>query len=170
MAGDQAVYVRDPAGGDVRAVKGLRPSYDQVLVNLGGVVVLSASTEKSGPGRARLGTLDGARFAPTFEHAGDELAGSTWWSPYENGLFVSRGLAGGITTWSLGSGPDEVPEPVAVPADVEVTDVVWESPDALLVQAAEGEHTWWLRCAGDTGRCERAADLGASDSVILPTR
>lgn len=176
VSGDKAHYFRDPGAAEPRVIGNLRAGDDEIKVGAHGVVVLRVPGEKGADGQARLFDVVDGRRDPTTVLSAPELAGSTWWSPYENDLFLSRGSSSGLRLWSL-EGPREhrrekASQPVAVPADVEVTGVAWESPDAMLVDVVEGEdaHAWWLRCSMERRTCERAADLGSEGTVILPTR
>lgn len=175
VSGDQAHYVRDPGAAEPRVIDNLRAGSDEIEVGAHGVVVLRAPTDKGANGQARLFDVVDGRLDPTTVLSAPELAGPTWWSPYETDLFLSRGSSSALRLWSL-DGPrdsrEKASQPIAVPADVEVTGVAWESPDAMLVDVVEGKdaHAWWLRCSMERRTCERAADLGSEGTVILPTR
>ncbi len=172
VTGDQAHYVRDPGAAEPRVIDNLRAGSDEIRVAAHGVVVLRAPGEKGANGQARLFDVMDGRLDPTTVLSAPELAGSTWWSPYENDLFLSHGSSGGLRLWSLERRQDSASQPIAVPADVDVRGVAWESADAMLVDVVEGKdaHAWWLRCSMERRTCERAADLGPEGTVILPTR
>lgn len=172
VSGDQAHYVRDPGAAEPRVIANVRAGSDEIEVGAHGVVVLRAPTDKGADGQARLFDVVDGRLEPTTVLSAAELAGSTWWSPYENDLFLSRGSSSELRLWSLERPQDKASQPIAVPADVEVTGVAWESADAMLVDVVEGKdaHAWWLRCSMERRTCERAADLGPEGTVILPTR
>lgn len=175
VSGDRAFYVRDLRDAEPRVMDRLHAGYDEIKVGAQGIVVLRAPRDKEAEVQARFFDVVDGHLEGTTVLSSAELAGPTWWSPYENDLFLSRGSSSGLRLWSL-DGPrdsrEKASQPIAVPADVEVTGVAWESADAMLVDVVEGKdaHAWWLRCSMERRTCERAADLGPEGTVILPTR
>lgn len=172
VSGDHAHYVADDPYGDVRVIEGLDPYADTVVVSTNGLVALSAPTSKEGDSRARVGNVVDGRFRTDIEHEGPDVSSSSWWSPYDLGLVVSRAVGGGLRASDVDGDMYAVPERIAVPVEADVQEVAWESADALLVQVVEGDHAWWVRCSQESRGCERAADLGAGDgdTVTLPRR
>ncbi|QNN54539.1 hypothetical protein [Nocardioides mesophilus] len=174
VTGDQAQYVVEAGAGRVTPLKGVSATDDTVTVAADGVVVTSPPTEKGGELVVREGVVDGSgRLAGGTTLSANEVVGRYFWSPYDSGRYLLAGSSG-LFLEDFDAGPRAGQRRIALPPDVEVADVAWESRDAVLVALTEGRGAHWVRCLVDAGGCEIAADLGdvttfEQGGVILPT-